>query len=128
MEDAYGRLITSLPAPPGRATYVADGLKLSMPDGLEEAAIIERFNAYPPPGTPRPPAPPPEFMAKSLIIRRLSEEERQVLIAALAAASATEQLLWQNAHYNEVPVAEMLPFATALFGEARAAEILAPPA
>jgi hypothetical protein len=69
---------------------------------------------------------PDRLIAKTRIYSRATDPELATLEAYLTStASVRQRLMWQDAADGLVWVSEVLPFAQALFGNARAAELLA---
>lgn len=65
-------------------------------------------------------------LLKSTIINRLSDAELAAAEAARDAAPLRHRVLWRDIIQLELPDARLEGFFSQLFGEARAAEILAP--
>jgi hypothetical protein len=76
---------------------------------------------------PRPAPAPAPYIAKTAILRRATDAEIEEFETWLiGAATARQRLMWQDAEGGLVEIAAVRPIVTAMFGEARAAVLLAP--
>jgi hypothetical protein len=91
------------------------------------AAAAEGLDLPPEAIPPAPPAPPPREIAKTRIYRRATDAELAEFEAFLRhQATPRQRLMWEGATGGMVVVEEVRPLAEAIFGAARAAELLAP--
>lgn len=87
----------------------------------EEAARAAEEAAWTPPPAER-------LIAKTTIYRRATDAEITAFQAFLSTqATLRQRLMWQDAEGGLVRLDDVEPLAVALFGEARAAVLLAPP-
>lgn len=92
----------------------------------EAAAAAEGLD-LPPEAVPAPPSPVRAEIAKTAIYRRATDAEIETFLAFLTGgATARQRLMWEDAAGGVVLVDDVQPLAEALFGPARAAELLAP--
>jgi hypothetical protein len=89
------------------------------------AAAAETAGELPPETVPV--TPPPAYIAKTTILRRATDAEIDEFETWLiGAATARQRLMWQDAEGGLVEIAAVRPIITPMFGEARAAALLAP--